>query len=63
MKNYERIPLIVLLLLILVVTLAGMLLAPLGYDAISMACSAAACVLSAGMIFYCLYFWKRDNKE
>ncbi len=62
MKNYERIPLIVLLLLILVLTMAGMVTSPLGYNAISMACSAAACVLSAGMIFYCLYFWKNDKK-
>ena len=63
MKNYERGPLIVLLVLILVLTMAGMVTSPLGYDAISMACSAAACVLSAGMIFYCLYFWKNDRNK
>ena len=63
MKRYECIPLILLLLAVLVLTLVGMVAGPLGYDAISMASSAAACVLSVGTIFYCLYFWRQDKKK
>lgn len=62
MRKFEYFSLALWLLLLFICTLVGMIAGPLGYDALSMAFSAAACVLSVGLIFYCLYFWCTNKK-
>lgn len=60
-KRSERLPLLLWLVMLFVCTLVGMVTGPLGYEDISMGFSAAALVLSAGLILYCLYFWKSSR--
>ena len=62
MRKFEYFSLALWLLLLFICTLVGMIAGPLGYDALSMAFSAAAWVLSVGLIFYCLYFWRTNKK-
>lgn len=62
MRKIEYFSLIFWLVLLFICTLVGMIAGPLGYDTLSIAFSAAACVLSVGLIVYCLYFCRKSSK-
>lgn len=52
----------VLLALDTLAIIVSMIAGPLGYDVISIAASASAIIVSCGLIFYGLYFWRRRER-